>query len=46
MSEITTQYGGDLRDVARFAQPVEPGGERLLQGQRDCLCPAPLPALQ
>jgi hypothetical protein len=35
VGEISPQHGADLRDLARFAKPVEPRGERLLQGRRD-----------
>ena len=35
--KIAPQHRADLRDFARFAEPVEPRGERLLQGRRDRL---------
>ena len=37
VGEIPPQDRADLRDFARFAKPVEPRGERLLQGRRDGL---------
>ena len=46
VSEITTQYGADLRDFARFAEPVEPRRERLLKRRRDRLRAARLAALE
>ena len=44
--EIAAQHCADLRDLARRAEPVEPRGERLLQGRRDRLRAALLAALQ
>jgi hypothetical protein len=35
--KIAPQHSADLRDFARFAEPVEPRGERLSQGRRDRL---------
>src|SRR6202041_447280 len=46
ISEITAQYGADLRDFARFAEPVEPRRERLLKRRRDRLRAARLAALE
>ena len=37
VGKIAPQHRADLRDFARFAEPVEPRGERLLQGRRDRL---------
>ena len=39
--KIAPQHRADLRDFARFAEPVRARGERLLQGRRDRLgaCP-------
>ena len=37
MREAAPEHGADLRDLARRAEPVEPGGERLLQRRRDRL---------
>ena len=44
--KIAPQHRADLRDFARFAEPVEPRGERLLQGRRDRLCAALRVALE
>ena len=44
--EISAQHRADLRGLARFAEPVEPRGERLLQGRRDRLRAALFAALQ
>jgi hypothetical protein len=46
VSEITAQYGADLRDIARFAERVEPRRERLLKRRRDRLQAARLAALE
>ena len=37
VGEISAEDGADLRDFARFAKPVEPRRERLLQRRRDRL---------
>ena len=37
VGKLAPQHGADLRDFARLAEPVEAGGERLLQGRRDRL---------
>src|SRR5208337_5286336 len=44
VGEIPPQDGADLRDFARFAQPVKPRGERLLKRRRDRLEAAGLAA--
>src|ERR1700733_11693311 len=46
VGEVATEDRPDLGDFARFAQPVEARGERLLQCQRDRLCAFAIPALQ
>src|ERR1700722_6903990 len=35
--ELAPEHCPDLSGLARFAQPVEPSGERLLQGRRNRL---------
>ena len=44
--KLAPEHGADLRDLARGAEPVEPRGERLLQGRRDRLRAALDAALQ
>ena len=44
--KVAPQHGADLRDFARFAEPVEPRGQRLLQGRRNRLCAALRVALE
>ena len=46
VGEISPQHGADLRDLSRFAQPVEPRRERLLKRRRDRLQAAGLAALE
>ena len=46
VGEISPQDGADLRDFARFAEPVEPRRERLLKRRRDRLQAAGLAALE
>ena len=46
ISEIAAQHGADLRDFARFAEPVEPRRERMLKRRRDRLRAAGFAALQ
>ena len=46
IGEISPQDGADLRDFSRFAKPVEPRCERLLQRRRDRLQAAGLAALE
>ena len=46
MRESAAQHRADLRDLPRCAEPVEPRGERLLQGRRDRLRAALHAALQ
>ena len=35
LREVAPEYGADLRDLPGSAEPVKPGGERLLQSRRD-----------
>ena len=35
MREVAPEHGADLRDLPSGAEPVEPGGERLLESWRD-----------
>jgi len=35
LREVAPEYGADLRDLPSGAEPVKPGGERLLQSRRD-----------
>ena len=44
--ESAAQHGADLRGLTRGAEPIEPRGERLLQGRRDRLRAALFAALQ
>ena len=44
--EAASKDRADLGDLARFAEPVEPGRERLLKRRRDRLQPARLAALE
>ena len=44
--ESAAEHCADLRDLTRGAEPVEPCGERLLQGRRDRLRAALFAALQ
>ena len=44
--ESAAQHCADLRGLTRGAEPIEPRGERLLQGRRDRLRAALLAALQ
>ena len=44
--EAAAQHRADLRGFTRGAEPVEPRGERLLQGRRDRLRAALFAALQ
>ena len=44
--ESAAQHRADLRGLARGAEPIEPRGERLLQGRRDRLRAALFAALQ
>jgi hypothetical protein len=44
--EAAPKHGGDLRDLARPTQSVEPRGERLLRGRLDRLQPACFVPLQ
>ena len=46
MREAAPEHRADLRDLPRGAEPVEPRGERLLQGRRDRLRAALDAALQ
>ena len=46
IGEIASQHRADLRDFARFAEPVEPCGERLLKRRRDCMQAAGFAALE
>ena len=46
IGELASEDRADLRDFARFAQPVEPGRERLLKRRRDRLHAARLAALE
>ena len=46
MRESASEHRADLRDLPRGAEPVEPRGERLLQGRRDRLRAALDAALQ
>jgi hypothetical protein len=46
IGEISSQDRADLSHLARFAQPVEPRGERLLKRRRDRLQAAGLAALE
>ena len=46
VGEIAAEHSADLRDFARFAKPVEPRGERLLQRRRDGLQAAGLAPLE
>jgi len=44
--EIPPEHRADLRDLSRFAQPVEPRRERLLKRRRDCVQAAGLASLE
>ena len=46
IGEISPEHGADLRDFARFAQPVEPRRKRLLKRRRDRLQAARFAALE
>ena len=46
VGKIASKHRADLRDLARRPEPVEPRGERLLQGRRDRLHAALLAALE
>ena len=44
--EVAAEHRADLRDLARGTEPVETGGERLLQRRRDRLHSSRLAALE
>jgi hypothetical protein len=46
IGKIASEHSANLRDFARRAEPIQPRGERLLQGWRDGVNTALLPALK